>query len=617
MREAETILNIVRVRGQRGLPLQDAYRLLFQRDLYLRAYGKLYANQGAMTPGPTAETVDGMSLAKIDAIIDLLRRERFRWTPVRRTYIPKKNGKLRPLGLPSWTDKLLQEVLRLILEAYFEPQFSDRSHGFRPGRGCHTALQEIRRVGKGTKWFIEGDISACFDRIDHSVLMEILAAKIPDQRFLRLIQNLLDAGYLEDWKWNATYSGVPQGGVISPVLSNLVLDRLDRFVEQELLPTHSRGLRRKSNTPYVALTVAASRAKKKGDRERARLLMQQAQAIPSRNPQDSDFRRLWYVRYADDFLLGYIGPKSEAVEIKQRIAEFLGNRLKLQLSDEKTLIAHALDERAKFLGYELHVLHADSKHTAGRRSINGSIGLRVPAAVTEKHSAKYLLHGRPIHLPERLNDSAFSIVALYQAEFRGLVEYYRLAYNLHTLSRVKWVAEQSLVKTLANKLKASCSDIYRRFQRALSTLNGTYKVLAVVVERGPEKKPLMAYFGGIPLSRDDDAAISDLPPMIWTSRSELVQRLLAQKCELCGSEDDVEVHHLRKLADLKGRSRWEKVMAARRRKTLVVCRACHDRIHAGTYDGPALRPHITGEPDAMKVARPVRRGVVGKVPRKG
>lgn len=615
MREAKTIINIIRERGQRGLPVRDAYRLLYQRDLYLTAYVKLYANAGAMTPGPTAETVDGMSLAKIDAIIELLRGERYRWTPVRRTYIPKKNGKLRPLGMPSWSDKLLQDVIRVILEAYFEPQFSDHSHGFRPGRGCHTALQEIRRVGKGTKWFIEGDISACFDRIDHSVLMEILAEKFQDQRFLRLIQNLLDAGYMEDWKWNATYSGVPQGGVISPVLSNLVLDRLDKFVERELIPVHSRGSRRKSNTPYVTLTFAAARAKKRGDREQARLLMQQAQAIPSRDPQDSGFRRLWYVRYADDFLLGYIGPKSEAVEIKQRIAEFLGNRLKLQLSNEKTLITHAMNERAKFLGYELHVLHADSKQTGGRRSINGSVGLRVPTAVVEKHSAKYLQHGRPIHLPERLNDSVFSIVALYQSEFRGLVEYYRLAYNLHTLSRVKWVAELSLVKTLTNKLQVSCSEVYRRFQKVLLTLHGTYKVLYVTVDRGPEKRPLLAYFGGLSLTRDDKAAISDLPTPIWSGRSELAQRLLAQRCELCESEDRIQVHHIRKLADLKGKSRWEKVMAARRRKTLIVCQSCHDKIHDGSYDGPALRQNITGEPDAVKVASPVRRGGVGKVPR--
>ena len=264
MRKAETILNIVNERGQRGLPLEGLYRLLFQRDLYLRAYAKLYRNAGAMTPGVTPETVDGMSLAKIDAVIEAVRFEQYRWTPVRRTYIPKKNGKLRPLGMPTWSDKLLQEVIRSLLEAYYEPQFSPQSHGFRPSRGCHTALQWIRLNGAGTKWFIEGDISACFDRIDHSVLLKVLSEKIRDGRFLRLMGSLLEAGYLEDWRFNATYSGVPQGGVVSPTLSNLVLDKLDKFVETNLIPANTRGRRRKTNPPYVRLTVAAARGAKAG-----------------------------------------------------------------------------------------------------------------------------------------------------------------------------------------------------------------------------------------------------------------------------------------------------------------------------------------------------------------
>lgn len=589
MRNAAAIHNIIRKRGQRGLPLEGVYRLLYQRDLYLRAYAKLYANDGAMTRGTTAETVDGMSMRKIDRIIEKLKHERYQWTPVRRTYIPKKNGKMRPLGMPCWSDKLLQEVIRSIMESYYEPQFSDRSHGFRPGRGCHTALQEIRRVGKATKWFIEGDISACFDRIDHSVLMEIIAEKIHDNRFHRLMRGLLKAGYLEDWKWNATYSGVPQGGVISPILSNLVLDRLDSFVDGELIPEHTRGSQRKTNPPYVALTVAASRARQKGDREQARRLSQQAQTLPSRDPDDPNFRRLWYVRYADDFLLGYTGPKSEAVEIKQQISQFLGDRLKLQLSNEKTLITNGREERAKFLGYEVHIHRADHKHDwRGQRCINGSVGLRVPQAVVRKHCTKYMRGGKPVHLPERLNDGAYGIVARYQSEYSGVVQYYRLAYNLHMLSRVKWVAEQSLTKTLANKLRTSRREIYRRFRRELVTPEGTYKVLMVTVDRGPKKKPLSAHFGGISLRWNEWAVIGEMPTMIWSDRSELIDRLLAQKCELCGSLEDVEVHHIRKLADLKGRSRWEKVMAARRRKTLVVCLKCHQQIHSGSYDGRRL-----------------------------
>jgi len=590
MRKAETILNIIRERGQRGLPLEGLYRLLFQRDLYLRAYAKLYANAGAMTPGATGETVDGMSLAKIDAIIAALRCERHRWTPVRRTYIPKKNGKLRPLGMPTWSDKLLQEVIRSLLEAYYEPQFSSRSHGFRPGRGCHTALEEIDRVGKGTKWFIEGDISACFDRIDHEILMKILAERIHDNRFLRLMRGLLDAGYLEDWRYNATYSGVPQGGVVSPILSNLVLDRLDRFVETELIAANTRGRRRKTNPPYVALTVAASRAKKRGDLDKAWELTKRAQAIPSRDPEDPNFRRLWYVRYADDFLLGFTGPKAEAVDIKQRIAAFLRDELKLDLSDEKTLITHARDEVAKFLGYEVHVLHADDQHDhRGQRCINGGIGFRVPKRVVEAHCAKYMRDGKPVHLPERLNDSPYGIVAGYQAEYSGVVQYYRLAYNLWSLGKLKYTAEVSLAKTLASKLRCSCREVYRRYGAKLMTIDGDYKVLMVKVERGPKKKPLVAHFGGISLKRNPWAAIGETATTVWSGRSEIQQRLLAQKCESCGAEDGIEVHHIRRLADLKGGSAWEKVMAARRRKTLVVCQGCHQRIHAGRYDGPKLK----------------------------
>jgi retron-type reverse transcriptase len=163
MRNAETVLAVIRERGRQGLPLEDLYRQLFNPQLYLHAYGRIYKNDGAMTCGATQETVDGMSLTKIDRIIADLRQERYRWTPARRVYIPKSNGKQRPLGLPSWSDKLLQEVIRSLLDAYYEPQFSDSSHGFRPQRGCHTALNAIKYHWEGTKWFIEGDISQCFD----------------------------------------------------------------------------------------------------------------------------------------------------------------------------------------------------------------------------------------------------------------------------------------------------------------------------------------------------------------------------------------------------------------------------------------------------------------------
>src|SRR6516164_11672428 len=275
MQEAAVVLGVLRERGRKGLPLTQLYRQMCNRDLYLTAYGNIYSNQGAMTPGATEETADGMSEDKIDQIIGLMRHERYRFSPARRVYIPKRNGKLRPLGLPSWSDKLVGEVVRLLLEAYYEPQFSDRSHGFRKRRGCHTALREIQRTWTGTTWFIEADISDCFGSLDHSIMVRILAEKIQDNRFLRLIGNMLKAGYLEDWEYHDTLSGCPQGGVVSPILSNIYLDKLDKFVERELIPEYTRGKVRVHNPQYRRLNDRRRLARQRGDRTAASRLLRQ------------------------------------------------------------------------------------------------------------------------------------------------------------------------------------------------------------------------------------------------------------------------------------------------------------------------------------------------------
>ncbi|MGH3818388.1 MAG: reverse transcriptase/maturase family protein [Pseudonocardiaceae bacterium] len=299
MQEAEVVLSVLRERGRKGLPLTQLYRQMFNKELYLMAYGRIYANKGAMTPGVTGETADGMSMGKIGCIIDAMRHERYRFAPVRRVYIPKKNGKRRPLGLPTWSDKLVGEVIRLLLEAYYEPRFSDRSHGFRPGRGCHTALTEMANTWTGTTWFIEADISDCFGSLDHDVMIGALSEKIRDNRFLRLMRNMLEAGYLEDWIWGATLSGSPQGGVTSPILSNIYLHKLDSFVEQVLIPEHTRGARRRFNPVYRKLSNAIARGRKRGDRAVVRELRKQRRLLPSGDPRDPGYRRLRYARYAD------------------------------------------------------------------------------------------------------------------------------------------------------------------------------------------------------------------------------------------------------------------------------------------------------------------------------
>jgi group II intron reverse transcriptase/maturase len=584
MQSAETVRGVLRDRGRRGLPLTELYRQLFNPQLYLLAYGRIYANKGAMTPGVTGETVDGMSLGKIGRVIDALRHERYRFSPAKRIYIPKKSGKVRPLGLPPWSDKLVGEVVRLLLEAYYEPTFSDRSHGFRPGRGCHTALREVANTWTGTTWFIEGDVSDCFGSFDHQIMLSRLAERIHDNRFLRLMRNMLTAGYLEDWVWNATLSGVPQGGVVSPVMSNIYLHRLDAFVETVLLPEYTRGGRRARNPAYRRVQEAIVRARQRGDRAATRALRQRLRGLSCVDPYDPDYRRLRYVRYADDTLLGFTGPKAEAEEIKQRLAQFLRDDLKLELSTDKTLITHARTGAARFLGYEITVQHNNAIISRGRRAANGSIWLRVPKTVIRAKCAPYLHRGQPAHRAPLTNADDHTIISTLGAEYRGIVQYYLLAGDVWRLNRLHWVMETSLLKTLAGKYNSSVSKMARKYHATLDTPHGPRKCLQVSVERGGSRKPLVARFGGIPLARHKNAILTDRAP-VPARRKELISRLLAARCEICGQAEMIQVHHIRKLADLDRpgppQPTWMKIMAKRRRKTLVVCQTCHANIHSG------------------------------------
>jgi group II intron reverse transcriptase/maturase len=590
MQNADVVLGVLRERGKRGLPCDELYRQLFNPQLYLLAYGRIYANQGAMTPGVNQETADGMSMAKIDAIIGAMRQECYRFSPVRRIQIPKKDGRLRPLGLPTWSDKLVGEVIRLLLEAYYEPQFSVHSHGYRPGRGCHTALREVADYWPGTTWFIEGDISDCFGSLDHEVMISILAEKIHDNRFLRLINQMLKAGYLEDWTWGATLSGAPQGGVVSPILSNIYLHKLDSYVETVLVPRYTRGQRRVENPAYTRAKNAWRTACRRGDRATARLLRQRMRQLPSGNPDDPGFRRLRYSRYADDHLLGFIGPKVEAEQIKDQLARFLREELKLELSPTKTLITHARTRAARYLGYEIITQHTNSKFTKEpsgrvRRSANGVIQLRVPRDVIKDKSAPYLRSGKPGHRNDLVNFDDYEIVNVYGSRFRGIVQYYLLAHDVCRLTRLQWVMHTSMLKTLAAKHHSTVTKMAAKHKATITTPKGIRTCYEARVSRD-SGKPLVARFGGIPLARQKDAVIVDrAPAQIIYPRRELIKRLLKGRCELCYSADPVQVHQIRKLADLDTsglhQSVWTQFMANRRRKTIVVCQTCHEHIHSG------------------------------------
>ena len=591
MRTAETILNIIQNRGKRKLPLDDVYRQLYNPDMYLRSYAKLYPNDGAMTPGITEETVDGWSMEKVAAIIVAIRDERWQWTPVKRVLIDKPKGGKRPLGLPVWSDKVVQDIIRSILEAYYEPQFSNHSHGFRPKRGCHTALKEIDEVWQGTKWFIEGDIKGCFDNIDHTTLMNILRENIQDNRFLRLIEGALKAGYCEEWKYHPSLSGSPQGGIVSPILSNIYMDRLDRFVQDTLIPEYTRGTRRKEGEEYRRLHSLSTYYRNTGRIERAEELRKAMQQYPSVDPNDEEYRRLRYVRYADDFLLGYAGTMAEATEIKEKIAAFLRTQLTLILSADKTLITHASTGRARFLGYDIGTMYCQTKFDKLRkRAVNGKIGLYIPEDVLQKKRKRYLRDGKAHHRTERMNASAYDIIIRYQAEYRGLVQYYTLAQNRCRLGYVGFTMETSLLKTLASKGRTTFAKTLKRLKSTTQSPHGPRKCLKLTIERAGQR-PLVAIFGGLSLRRKQTAMKDQVLMPYIRRRSEIVERLLNNTCEVCGSKEHIQMHHVRHLADLNKKGRrekppWMKIMIARKRKSIPLCKRCHDDVH---FNRPTFR----------------------------
>jgi hypothetical protein len=458
-------------------------------------------------------------------------------------------------------------------------------------------LREVYHRWKGTTWFIEGDIHGCFDHLDHQVLMSILREKVHDQRFLRLIENLLKAGYLEDWRYHGTPSGSPQGGIVSPILANIYLDRMDTFVESMLLPIYNCGDNRKPNVVYRSVLDRAGYLRRTGRTEEGRVLRQQAQQLPSRVLDDPEYRRLKYIRYADDFLLGFVGTRHEAETIKQQLAEFLKTQLRLELSNDKTLITHARSTTARFLGYDVTVMQDNRKHTNGQRSINGVVSLRVPRDVLQAKCQPYVKHGGPWHRPELLHQSDFDIVSQYQSVYRGVVNFYRLAHNLRDVAHLHGIMQHSLTRTLAAKLRISVPEVYRRYRVEILGDDGIRRAgLEVRVER-EGKPPLIAQWGGISLAWSIDATLDDrLVPFRFANTTEIVQRLLAETCELCGSQDRIQVHHIRALKDLNRKGRpdkplWVKVMAARRRKTLVLCHTCHVETHGGRLQSSSLSGH--------------------------
>ena len=568
------------------------YRYLLREDIYYAAYQKLYANKGATTRGIDNDTADGFSASYVERLIQSLKDGSYKASPVRREYIPKKNGKTRPLGIPSFRDKLLQEAVRMILEAIYEPVFDNNSHGFRPGRSCHTALRQISYDFTGVVWFIEGDIQGCFDNINHEKLIEILSRKIKDSRFLNIIRQFLKAGYIEDWKYNATYSGSPQGGICSPILANIYLNELDRKF-REISQRFDKPGEFHMTPEYYAASYALQKLSKRishtADKAEKQDLVRQykkqkkaLKTLPYKVPNN---KRFVFVRYADDWLAGVSGTKAECEELKAEIAGFLDTELKLTLSREKTLITHS-SQKVRFLGYDVCVRRDQS--VRGHKMKNGkwrkARTLHMKVALTIPHRekiekfmfAKKIIRQKedgefqPIHRAGLLNLADYEIVEQYNAEARGLCNYYNLACDYHTLNYFCYLMEYSCLKTIANKHKSSIHKIIRQYKDG-KTWSVPYKTKAGTKRIRPIK---------IADCKRGAANDNIYQRKKFNWKTTIQQRLNAGVCELCGCRDAAlyEVHVIRSLDGL-GNSDWETAMKKRRRKTLVVCDKCHERIH--------------------------------------
>lgn len=570
------------------------YRYLLRPNIYFVAYKNLYANNGAATKGVNEDTADGFSEAKIDSIIKALADETYQPMPVRRTYIQKKNNrkKLRPLGIPTFTDKLVQEVLRMILEAVYEPIFLDVSHGFRPKRSCHTALKQLRREFNGTRWFVEGDIKGCFDNINHTVLVGLLSNKIKDARITKLIYKFLKAGYLENWQYHKTYSGTPQGGIISPLLANIYLHELDKFVMK---------LKSEFDTPGVGqitpeyrelhneIKRLSHRLTKVTGEEREMVLAeykpkrQKLMTIPCTAQTD---KKLKYVRYADDFLIAVKGNREDCQWIKSKLAEFIGDTLKMELSEDKTLITHS-SKCARFLGYDVRVRRSGKIKRGGpghvkMRTLNGGVELLVPlndkirqfvftkgVAIQKEDGSMF-----PVHRKYLVGLTDLEIVSVYNAELRGICNYYGMASNFCKLHYFSYLMEYSCLKTLASKHKTSLSKIIDKFN------DGTGKWGVPYETKMGSKRRYFANYADCKGKGSATDYISNAAVVYGYAVNTLENRLKAKVCELCGTteSDHYEVHHINELKNLKGKERWEIAMIAKHRKTLVVCRDCHRSI---------------------------------------
>jgi group II intron reverse transcriptase/maturase len=602
MRNPENVLNSLSDHSKLlNYKFERLYRILFNEEMYYVAYQRICAKPGNMTKGSDNRTIDEMSLSRIEQLIGTLKNETYQPNPSRRTFIPKKNRKKRPLGIPAFDDELVQEVIRMILEAIFEKQFEHSSHGFRPQRSCHTALAQVKTTFRGVTWFIEGDIKEFFDNINHEVLIGILRERIHDERFIRLIRKFLNAGYVENWVFNKTFSGTPQGGIVSPILANIYLDKLDKYMKEYII-NFDKGVRRKPGPDAGLLqrrrAMAVEKLKVVRNATERKALVNTIKAIDVErtkisygNPMDENYRRLKYVRYADDFLIGVVGSLKECEQIKRDIKRFLADKLKLELSENKTLITHS-ETPARFLSYEIlvrrnNLLKRDERSGILSKIYSMQVVLKMPEDVTrnkliEYGAVKFTHHNgkeqwKPFSRPQLFQQDDLEVLRQYNAEIRGLYNYYSLAVNVGAMHTFLYFMKHSMFKTLGRKYQCSVPQICRRFYK-----NGVFTVF-YKNKKGEPRGQVFYNEGFKQQKKIIDYSVDYYPNLVYMlAHTSLIDRLKARKCELCGAEEDLQMHHIRKLSDIKdGREPWQIQLIARQRKTMAVCQPCHRKIHRG------------------------------------
>ena len=592
------------------------YRYLLREDIYYAAYQKLYSNKGSTTPGADADTADGFGDEYVKALIGELRDGSYRPKPVRRQYIPKANGKKRPLGIPSFRDKLLQEVMRMILEAIYEPLFYEQSHGFRPNRSCHTALRQVKIDFHGAKWFIEGDIQGCFDNINHTTLIATLENKIKDSKFVNIVRMFLKAGYVEDFAYHKTISGTPQGGIVSPILANIYLHELDRKV-MEIKERFDKPASRAQRLEYSRLQSRKQHLRKKinatSGEERRKLIRQFKQVSKiflSTPAKCEDDKKIAYCRYADDFLIGVFGSSDDCTAIKAELKQYLWDAYSLELSEEKTKITHS-SEKVRFLGYDVSVRRNQMlkrrKDGVKARTLHNTVELTIPL---EDKVVKYLFKNGiieqkpdgklwPVSVPKLRYLSEVDIVRRYDAQFRGTCNYYSMAVNYNRLIYFQYLMEYSCLKTLASKLNTTMPKIRQKYN-----VSGGWGI--PYQTKAGMKIAKLSKLADCRQNRQFD----DCDPWQYKSYKDynltLWKRLMPSICELCGRHSEhCMVYHAGSMKKLNPETAWGARMLDIRRKTLVVCENCFASIHGGSLDNKTDMPIVDGKPDTSKGVRPV------------